>query len=91
MKVRILTEPTGTVSGASLENYRVGCSYDLPAPLAEYLIVEGFARIEMRKNDRGAFDHSRGVSSHASNASKPATAFRESDNSTVKRPRRIKR
>ena len=48
MKVRIVRQPTGSVEGISLHFYHPGNVYDLPASIAEYLVAEGFALIEMR-------------------------------------------
>jgi hypothetical protein len=52
MKVRILRQPRGTVSGVTLSHYRPGEVYDIPAILAEYLVMEQFAMLEMRDRDR---------------------------------------
>ena len=52
MKVRIIRQPRGSVSGISLNNYRAGEVYDIPAILAEYLVMEEFALLEMRERDR---------------------------------------
>ena len=43
-----MRQPTGTVLGVSLKWYRPGHVYDLPAMLAQYLVAEGFAIVEMR-------------------------------------------
>lgn len=50
MQVRMVKQPSGFMDGVSLKSYRVGRCYDLPATLAGYLVVEGFAVIEMRKD-----------------------------------------
>jgi hypothetical protein len=52
VKVRILRQPTSNIQGLSLEIYHPGQVYDLPASLAEYLIVEGFAIVEMRREHK---------------------------------------
>ena len=52
MKVKILRQPRGTVSGVTLSHYRPGEVYDIPAILAEYLVMEQFAMLEMRDPDR---------------------------------------
>jgi hypothetical protein len=52
MKVRITRQPTGVVHGMSLKYYRLGEVYELPAPLAEYLVMEKYAMLEMRDRDR---------------------------------------
>jgi len=54
MKIRIVREPHGTVNGSSLSRYRAGEVYDLPAIVADYMVVEGFAIVEMRSNDNPA-------------------------------------
>ena len=48
MKVRILRQPTGTIHGMSLQLYRPGQVYDVPATLAAYLVAEGLGIVEMR-------------------------------------------
>ena len=52
MRVRIVRQPHGTVSGVSLSSYRSGEVYDIPATLAEYLVMESYAILEMRDRDR---------------------------------------
>ena len=52
VKVRITRKPFGAVSGLDLCHYREGAIYDMDAPLAEYLVLEGFAVIEMRRAQR---------------------------------------
>ena len=54
MKVRISRRPQGVVQGVSLQYYRPGEVYDLPPTLAEYLVMEGFAILEMRDHDKPA-------------------------------------
>ena len=54
MRVRIIREPKGTVDGMSLRYYHTGETYDMPALLAEYLVAEGFASIEMRQHRRSS-------------------------------------
>ena len=48
MKILVLRQPIGTVLGVSMRWYRPGHVYDLPATIAQYLVAEGFALIEMR-------------------------------------------
>ena len=48
MKILVLRQPIGTVLGVSMKWYRPGHVYDLPAALAQYLVAEGFALVEMR-------------------------------------------
>jgi hypothetical protein len=43
MRVRIIKTPKGTVDGVEINLFHHGLTYDLPAPLAELLIVEGWA------------------------------------------------
>lgn len=39
------------LNGSTLSQYRNGEVYDLPVIVGEYLIVEGFAIVEMRNGD----------------------------------------
>ena len=43
MKINIIKQPAGVVSGCSLDCYRPGRVYDVAALLANYLVAEGFA------------------------------------------------
>src|SRR5688572_22004500 len=52
VNVCIVRQPTGKVDGVSLTRFRVGRCYDLAPSLADYLIVRGFAVLEMRRTDR---------------------------------------
>ena len=52
MKIRITREPSGSIDGISLRQYRRGTTYDLAPELAEYLVAAGFASIEMRQGQR---------------------------------------
>ena len=52
MYVRIVKQPMGHVDGLGLHHYRVGRCYELPTHLAEYLVMEGYAILEMRKEER---------------------------------------
>lgn len=54
MRVRITRAPRGVVDGISLHHYHAGESYDMTPLLAEYLVVEGFASIEMRQRQRSS-------------------------------------
>jgi hypothetical protein len=54
MKIRITHEASGTVDGISLHYYHAGETYDVPAPLGEYLVATGHATVEMRQNQRSA-------------------------------------
>ena len=42
----------GMVQGMSLNYYRSGEVYDLPPSLAEYLVMEKYAMVEMRDRER---------------------------------------
>ncbi len=52
----MIREPRGRVDGMSLRYYHAGEAYDVSAVLAEYLVAEGFASIEMRQHQR-SFRH----------------------------------
>jgi hypothetical protein len=54
MRVRITHQPTGVVDGMSLHYYHAGQAYDVSSELAEYLVAEGFACIEMRHRQRSS-------------------------------------
>jgi hypothetical protein len=54
MRVRITRPPRGIVDGMSLHYYHRGEAYDVSAELAEYLVAEGFASIEMRQRQRSS-------------------------------------
>ena len=51
MRVRITRHPIGSVDGVNVECYQVGCVYDIAPVLADYLILNGFAEVEMRSRD----------------------------------------
>jgi hypothetical protein len=52
MRIRIVKQPNGTVSGIALDRYLIGRVYDLGSGIADYLVTEGFAIVEMRVQDR---------------------------------------
>jgi len=52
MKVKITRQPRGMIHGVSLNYYRQGQVYDLPPSLAEFLVMEDHAIIEMRDRER---------------------------------------
>jgi hypothetical protein len=52
MRIRIVKDTAGTVSGIALDRYQRGRVYDVGAGIAEYLVAEGFAIVEMRNQDR---------------------------------------
>ena len=51
MKVKITRQPLGIVQGMSLHRFRAGEVYDLPPSLADYLVMENYAIVEMRDRD----------------------------------------
>jgi hypothetical protein len=52
MRVRITRQPTGTVCSVSLDSLRLGQVYELSASIAEFLVLEQCAAIEMRRAPR---------------------------------------
>lgn len=50
--MRIVKRPTGTVDGVPLRHYVPGEVYDVSPAHADYLVLEGFARPEMRSPTR---------------------------------------
>jgi hypothetical protein len=48
MRIRILKKAAGKANGVDLDEYRPGQVYDLGPGLAEYLVAEGLAIVEMR-------------------------------------------
>lgn len=54
MRVRITRQPIGMVQGMSLNYYRSGEVYELPPSLAEYLVMENYAIVEMRDREKKA-------------------------------------
>lgn len=52
MKVKITRRAYGVINGLSLSYYRPGEIYDLPSTLAEYLVMEDYAILEMRDRDK---------------------------------------
>jgi hypothetical protein len=53
MKVRIIRQPAGSVEGLNLGLYKPQFTYDLPGDLASYLVMTGFAKLEMRASGKG--------------------------------------
>ena len=49
VNVRILKRPTGHVDGINLRHYVPGGVYNVSAPIADYLVLQGSAVAEMRK------------------------------------------
>ena len=45
-------QPVGMVQGMSLIYYRQGEVYELPTSLAEYLVMENYAIVEMRHPEK---------------------------------------
>ena len=54
MTINVTRQPSGSVDGLSLTLYRVGRSYEVDALLGQYLVMEGYAVIEMRRRQRSA-------------------------------------
>ena len=52
MKVRITRQPQGYIQGVALNRYRPGEVYEMPPSLAEYLVMEQYATLEMRNPDK---------------------------------------
>jgi hypothetical protein len=54
MLVRIVRQPRGVMEGVTLDHYHVGRAYDVDPSLANYLMVNEFAKLEMRRRQRSA-------------------------------------
>jgi hypothetical protein len=54
VKVRVVRQPQGTVQGVTLQSYHAGYVYDIAPALAEFLIAEGYAILEMRREEQRA-------------------------------------
>ena len=52
MKVRVVRQAHGTVQGVTLQSYHAGHVYDIAPALAEFLIAEGYAILEMRRDEQ---------------------------------------
>lgn len=52
VRIRIVKQPVGTVGGVSLDSYHQGRVYEVAPVVANYLIIEGLAIVEMRDKDR---------------------------------------
>ena len=48
MRIRIVKQAQGSTNGISLDRYHVGRVYDVSTMMADYLVAEGFAIVEMR-------------------------------------------
>jgi hypothetical protein len=51
MRVTIIKSPEGDLNGMSAVQWQVGRTYDLSPSIASVLIVEGYARLEMRSEE----------------------------------------
>ena len=51
MKIRVVRQRLGAIDGVALGLYHEGQVYDVPAVLATYLVAEGVAVIEMRRDE----------------------------------------
>ena len=47
VRVLIIEQPVGSVSGESLRQYKPGVIYDLATSIAKYLVAEGYALAEL--------------------------------------------
>jgi hypothetical protein len=54
--VSVVRQPFGFVNGVSLRRFNPGQAYDLDSSIADYLVVQGFAVIEMRRGQRSQRD-----------------------------------
>jgi hypothetical protein len=52
--ISVMRQPSGSVDGISLGYFRVGRTYELDPLLAQYLVLEGYAVIEMRRLQRSS-------------------------------------
>ena len=50
--VRITRQPRGNLHGVRLDSYKPGRTYELDPSVADYLVIEGFAMVEMRRTQR---------------------------------------
>ena len=49
----ITKQPTGKIDGVSLEHYNLGRVYDIPPSIGEYLVLQNYAELEMRRERSG--------------------------------------
>jgi len=54
VRVRIVRQPVGFIEGISLRQFHPDQVYDIDTTLAEYLVLEGYARLELRKDRRSS-------------------------------------
>jgi hypothetical protein len=52
MKIWIQRALRGAVNGVKLRDYSPGRTYDVPANVGNYLVMHGFAFVELRKGSR---------------------------------------
>jgi hypothetical protein len=57
MRVRIIKKPPVAIEGADLSDCEVNRVYDLSAALGTFLILGGWARLELRNRDRDGSDN----------------------------------
>jgi hypothetical protein len=50
----MIRQPSGVIDGVALGQYQLGRRYDLPSSLAQYLVAQGFALLEMRCHARSS-------------------------------------
>ena len=51
-----MRQPKSGLEGPSIRAYQVGEVYDIPPSVAQYLVIEGFAIVEMRNPDTRTAD-----------------------------------
>ena len=50
----MMKTPSGVIDGMSLHYYHAGGAYEVPTVLAEYLVADGYAAVEMRRRQRSS-------------------------------------
>ena len=56
MRLRICRQPTGTIDGIELDQFRAGQVYDIATPLASVFIAEGWGEPFSGEEATNAFD-----------------------------------
>jgi len=59
VKVRIVKRPHGSLDGMALKPYVPGEVYDISPTLADYLVLQGYAKPEMRRTAKVAVKRKR--------------------------------
>ena len=52
--IRMVGQPHGVADGVSLRRYKPGRTYEMEPVLAEYLVLQGYGRFEMRRQQRSS-------------------------------------